>query len=379
MALTVSVDAVKNNASSSSLHLNANLSFEEGKCTAILGHSGAGKTSLLRCVAGLDHYPDAHVQYDSSIFQGNQIFIPPHLRRFGIIFQHNNLFEHLSVIDNLRYALKRRTTKKYANTNVLHTNSDYKKKPLTIKSAAETFKIEHLLKKMSTNLSGGEKQMVALARTALTSPRALLLDEPFSNIDTHSKASMIQSIKDLSRKNNIPVVFVTHIFEEVAQLADDVVVIENGHVESSGSLFEITSNLHHSLANKTNATVVLNSRIEEHDEEFGLTKTSINNNIIYIKHTPQTIGNFCRIRIAARDVSICLSKPNDSSILNILPATIEEILPIENTHVLLKLDLNGQHLLSRITLKSCKMLRLEKGQSVFAQMKSVALATDLEY
>ncbi|MBV1881977.1 MAG: molybdenum ABC transporter ATP-binding protein [Pseudomonadales bacterium] len=364
MGLTVSVDAAQSGQTHSTLHLTANLNFESGRCTAILGHSGAGKTSLLRCIAGLDHYEDAHVQYDDTIYEGNEIFIPPYRRRLGIIFQHDNLFEHLSVIDNLRYAKKRRL------------DQDGK---LSLDSVAKTFQIKHLLNKMPNTLSGGEKQMVALARVSLTSPRALLLDEPFSNIDIHSKALMIQSIKTLCRDNQIPVIFVTHSFDEVAQLADDVVVIEKGVVESSGTLFDVTSDIHHSLANKSNAAVVLNARIEQHDEEFGLTKAYVNKQMIYIKQTSQPIGQQCRIRIAAKDISICLNKPEDSSILNILPVTITEIRSIAETHVLLKLDLDGQHILSRITRKSCHNLNLAQGQAVYAQMKSVALATDLDY
>ncbi|MBL4865077.1 MAG: molybdenum ABC transporter ATP-binding protein, partial [Pseudomonadales bacterium] len=327
MALTVSVNAAKSGLAQPTLHLSADLSFEEGHCTAILGHSGAGKTSLLRCIAGLDHYEDAHVQYGKTIYEGNGIFIPPHRRRLGFIFQHHNLFEHLSVINNLRYAIKRSPRLDNADT---------------LDEAANTFQIKHLLPKMPNELSGGEKQMVALTRTALSSPQALLLDEPFSNIDLQSKELMIQSIKRMSREKNIPVIFVTHSFDEVAQLADDVVVIEKGAVESSGSLFEITSDLHHSLANKANATVVLNAQIVQHDDNFGLTKASINGQVIYVKQTSQPVGNQIRIRIAAKDISICLAKPDDSSILNILPVTIKEILPIAKTHALLKLDLNGQ-------------------------------------
>jgi len=185
--------------------------------TALFGHSGSGKTSCLRCFAGLDRPRDGYLRVNGELWQDSASgqFLAPHQRPIGYVFQDANLFPHLSVRRNLAFGQQRIAA---ASRRV------------ALEQALELLGIEHLLQRMPASLSGGERQRVAIARALLTSPRLLLMDEPLASLDLKRKQEVLPYLERLHQELEIPVLYVSHAPDEVARLADHLVLLENGQV-----------------------------------------------------------------------------------------------------------------------------------------------------
>ncbi|CAL4866928.1 Sulfate/thiosulfate import ATP-binding protein CysA [Asticcacaulis sp. MM231] len=192
--------------------LDAAFSVPAQGVTAIWGPSGSGKTTLLRAIAGLTRL-DGHVKIGADIWQDGSTFVPVHKRRVGYVFQEASLLTHLTVRGNLDFALKR---------NGGHT--------VDFSGLVARLKLEGLLKRSVTQLSGGERQRVALARTLLSAPEILLMDEPLSSLDSEAKAEIVPMIASLSRDTGVPVLYVSHDAYEVERLADRTLRMARGRI-----------------------------------------------------------------------------------------------------------------------------------------------------
>ena len=344
-------------------HLQVDLQLPARGITALFGPSGSGKTSLLRSVAGLEPRARGHVSIGEQCWQDSARghFLAPHKRSLGYVFQEASLFPHLSVRGNLEYGQKRIATHE---------------RRIDFDQAVQLLAIDHLLERRPERLSGGERQRVGIARALLTSPRLLLLDEPLAALDSQRKQEILPYLERLHDELDIPMLYVSHAADEVARLADHLVLLDNGQALASGPLDELLPRLDLPLAQSVDAGTVLHALVSRHDSHYQLLDLQLPGSDLRLRlpHTALPAGQALRLKVQARDVSLSLEAPGPSSILNRLPARVVELAAGESpAQVLVRLELAGQPLLARITRYSCDQLGLQPGQMVWAQIKAVAL------
>lgn len=321
--------------------------------TAIVGPSGSGKTSLLRLLAGLDRQPDCEVIANGEVWQNSKHWRPSHQRQIAYVFQEANLFPHLSVAENIAFAKRSSSAE--------------------LEALAKQFGVEGLLTRKPNTLSGGERQRVAIARALASKPQYLLMDEPLSGLDENAKRELLPYLQTLHQQLEIPVIYVSHSVSEVAQLADRVMVLENGKLQAHNDAATALTDPSLSLAHSIDAGALLDAQVITVDAEQQLTHMSTTAGTLYSPVTTLNKGQSLRLHIAARDVSLSLSQPSDSSINNILPATIASISDEGESQLLLQLAVGEAKLLARITRHSAQRLDLSVGRSVYAQIKAVAI------
>ena len=329
--------------------------------TALFGRSGSGKTSVLRAVAGLYKAPGAKVKINGEVWQDGRSFVPTHQRPLGYVFQEASLFPHLSVRRNLEYGWRR-----IAATE----------RQIKFDDVVELLGITPLLQRATVRLSGGERQRVAIARALLTSPKLLLMDEPLSALDHGAKQAILPYLESLHDEFAIPSLYVSHDPNEVARLADHMVLMEQGRVVAQGDAANLLTRLDLPLAGYDDAASLLEGVVSAHDHSYHLTWIAMDCGRIAVAREDLPVGRHARVEIHARDVSLSLSAHSDTSILNILPAKVIDTHDINPTQTLVRLELlDGQTLLSRITRRSAMGLGIHEGMHLYAQVKSVALLT----
>ncbi|KQZ92837.1 MULTISPECIES: molybdenum ABC transporter ATP-binding protein [unclassified Pseudomonas] len=331
--------------------------------TALYGHSGSGKTTCLRCIAGLERADQGFVQVNDEVWQdsANNLFVAPHKRALGYVFQEASLFPHLSVLANLEFGLKR-IPKQQRRVDMAH--------------ATELLGIGHLLDRHPQHLSGGERQRVGIARALLTSPRLLLMDEPLAALDAKRKSEILPYLQRLHDELDIPVLYVSHSQDEVAQLADHIVLLSEGQALASGPIGQMLARLDLPLAMGNDAGVMIEGRVSRYDADYQLLTLQLPDSALTIRvaHTPMTPGQALRCKVQARDVSLSLHGVEQSSILNRLPVTVVNEMNADNAaHVLIRLDAAGTPLLARITRYSRDQMNIHPGQQLWAQIKAVAV------
>jgi molybdate transport system ATP-binding protein len=201
----------------------------------------------------------------------------------------------------------------------------------------------------------------------------LLLDEPLANLDHAARQQCLRCLQRLSQELQLPMLYVSHDIEEVSQLADHLLLLEQGQLVEQGSLLALCSRLDTRLSHEEQAAAILTARVAQHDTAYGLSELTVNGHSLWVNHLPHAVGQSRRIRVPARDVSVCRQRPSDSSILNILPVSVVEIEETNAAKLLIRLSLGSQYLLARITRKSCVELELCIGDKIYAQIKSAAL------
>ncbi|PKO79813.1 MAG: molybdenum ABC transporter ATP-binding protein [Betaproteobacteria bacterium HGW-Betaproteobacteria-13] len=345
----------------SGFSLDVDLQLPGRGVTALFGHSGSGKTTCLRCVAGLERAPLGRLIVNGEHWQDADagIFVPTHERAIGYVFQEASLFPHLSVRRNLEFGMKRvaAATRRVAWDQ-----------------AVELLGIGHLLDRMPERLSGGERQRVGMARALLTSPRLLLMDEPLAALDLKRKQEILPYLERLHDELDIPVLYVSHSPDEVARLADHVVLLDQGKVIAQGGLVETLARLDLPTAFTEDAGVVIESVIAEHDERYHLTRLDFAGGSVMVARRPEAVGHRLRFRVHARDVSLAETRNENSSITNLLQAIVQEVVVADTpAHVLVRLDAGGTPLIARITRRSCDQLGIVANRRMWAQIKTVAL------
>ena len=340
--------------------------------TAIFGRSGSGKTTALRAIAGLHRPTSARIAVGSELWQDDAkgISVPVHQRALGYVFQEASLFAHLDVRANMAYGMKR------VPEALRRVSWD---------QAVDWLGVGALLDRRPDQLSGGERQRVAIARALLTSPRLLLMDEPLAALDAISKDAILPYLERLHRELDIPVLYVSHAIDEVARLADHIVLLDAGQMTAAGPLQEVLTRLDLQTAFSGDMGAVIDAEVIERDEAYSLSRIAFAGGSLLVGGLERALGTAVRARVLARDVSVAVDVPGASSILNVLPATVLEIRDAGadkvNVRLLLKAAGQGKALennavlVSRITRRSRDLLALQVGQSVFAQVKSVALVT----
>ena len=334
--------------------------------SAIFGPSGSGKTTLLRCIAGLERAPGGYLSINGEVWQDDgvgvgvakRLFKPVHKRSLGYVSQAANLFTHLSVQGNLDYGLQRVS------------NAQRK---VSLDQVVELLGIHKLLARQPATLSGGESQRVAIARALATSPQLLLMDEPLAALDVQRKAEVLPYLERLHTELAIPVVYVSHAPDEVARLADHLVLLDAGRVTASGATRELMTRLDLPLAHGDAAAAIIDAVVTRIEPQYHLSHAEFSGGQISLLNASLQIGQRVRVRVQARDVSLTLARQQGTSVLNIFAATVAAISNDSPGQVMVGLDAGGATLLARITQKSLVALDLQSGSKVFAQVKGVAV------
>ncbi|MBV4507560.1 molybdenum ABC transporter ATP-binding protein [Pseudomonas sp. BW13M1] len=344
--------------------LDVDLDLPGRGISALFGHSGSGKTSCLRCLAGLERAASAYIEVNGQVWEDSARghFIPPHQRPVGYVFQEPSLFPHLSVRGNLEFGWRRIAPEA---------------RKINQEQACQLLGIGHLLARKPATLSGGEAQRVGIARALLSSPRLLLMDEPLAALDSARKREILPYLERLHDELDIPLIYVSHAQDEVARLADHLVLLEQGKAVASGPIGQTLARLDLPLAQGEDAGVVLEGVVVGHDPHYQLFELRLpggDGQRLRIAHPGLHMGSTLRLKVQARDVSLALTADGASSILNRLPVRVRECRPADNpAHVLVSLDAAGNALLARITRYSADQLAVQPGQMLWAQIKSVAL------
>ncbi len=329
--------------------------------TALFGPSGAGKSSTVAAIAGLNQGAEGRITHDGRVLfdSAERVFLPPERRRVGCVFQDSRLFPHLSVRRNLLYGWRR---------------SEQRLPMPEVEGIIELLGLEPLLSRSPGALSGGEKQRVALGRALLMNPGLLLLDEPLAALDQNRKADILPYLERLRDEAGVPMIYVSHSIEEVTRLADRMVVLNEGRVAASGTVFEITARLDlFPLTGRFEAGAVIDSRVAEQDPGAAMTRLSFPGGSLWVPEIARSIGAEVRVRLRARDIIIARTAPQDTSVNNILEGVILDIREDPGAFVDIQLDCGGTRILARITKRSLQRLELAKGDRVHALAKSVTI------
>lgn len=338
--------------------LNADFRCGPG-LTALFGRSGAGKTTLINVIAGLIRPGEARVSVNGRVLVDTtaEIFLPPHKRKVGYVFQEARLFPHLSVRQNLLYG---RWFQRGGHEGFDH--------------VVALLGLGELLKRRPATLSGGERQRVAIGRALLARPHLLLLDEPLASLDAQRRQEILPYIERLRDETKIPIVYVSHALPEVTRLADNLVLLSRGRVEAVGPLTELTARLDlYPMIGRYEAGAVLSGTVLRHDGRYHLSEIETAAGSLLVPRLDFPEAARINLRIRARDVTLFLTRPQQSSALNVLEGTITEIARRDGPSVEVKLDCSGAALLARVTALSAERLGLMPGMTVFAAIKTVAM------
>jgi molybdate transport system ATP-binding protein len=333
--------------------------------TAVFGPSGAGKSCVLNAAAGLLRPDECRIVVDGAVLADTATgaWLPPEKRRVGLVFQDSRLFPHLSVETNLRYGLRRAPAGDAA---------------IGFDEVVELLGIGALLARRPHTLSGGEKQRVAIGRALLAQPRLLLMDEPLASLDTARKAEILPYLARLKTMLPRPVLYVTHAFEEVAQLADNLVLLRGGRVEAAGPIDAIAARADLPLAQRDDAGAVLPCTVAEQLAQRRLTRLACGNVSLLVPALEIAPGVEARVRIPAREVILArhdgAALREALSLHNILPGTVRALAD-DPPHgaVLVEIDVGGAAVLSRITPDAVARLGLAPGETVLALVKSMSV------
>lgn len=339
--------------------LDVSFTLPDRGVTALFGASGSGKTTILRCMAGLEKPDRGFFKLGETVWQDEQHFTPPHERDVGYVFQDANLFPHLTVAHNLQYGLKRIPAPQ---------------RKIAFDDAVNLLGLSELLHRKPAQLSGGQRQRVGIARALLTSPRLLLMDEPLASLDLQSKTEILPYLETLHQELEMPVVYVTHSPDEVVRIADHMILLSDGQLDAQGNVHELMTRMDLPLAKFDEACAVIEGKVKLHEPQYHLTHLDIPGGTLATSYKDLPIGHPVRVRILAKDVSLAIVPSQQTSISNILPA---RVLMIESApdpaQVIVQLDLGGAKLLSRVTKRSIEQLHIKIDTILYAQVKSVAL------
>lgn len=326
--------------------------------TALFGPSGSGKTTTIRALAGLLKPDKGRIVVGSDVLcdTAKGVFVPPQLRRLGYVFQDGRLFPHLSVRDNLFFSSR-------AGSSGVETDK-----------LIQLLGLETLLNRMPSTLSGGERQRVALGRALLSHPRMLLMDEPLAALDGPRKDEILPYLNRLKTHMNVPILYVTHSVEEMARLADHVVLLQDGQVLQHGDVFDVMSSpAAMPLLGVREAGAVLRARVAGRAED-GLTRLETAAGPLELPGVDAALGEVLRLRILAQDVILATERPNGLSARNVFEVQIASIEQGRGPGVAVVMNVGDEKLLARITARSCRDMGLEHGQTVYAILKATAVS-----
>ncbi|MEL6451804.1 MAG: molybdenum ABC transporter ATP-binding protein [Pseudomonadota bacterium] len=332
------------------------VAFDAGPgVTALFGRSGAGKTTIVNAVAGLLRPDRAEIRLGDTIFDSPRVHIPPHKRRIGYVFQDARLFPHLTVAQNLDYAAR------------------FGARPHGRDGVIDLLGIAPLLARRPATLSGGEKQRVALGRALLSDPQLLLMDEPLAALDGPRKAEILPYLDRLKTDSAVPILYVSHAVDEVARLADHMVLLSDGRVARHGPLFEVMADpAAIPLLGVREAGAVMRATVRAHGAD-GLSTLDTAAGPLHLMGVHAPVGTQVRLRVLAQDILLSLTRPEGLSAQNILPVTITAIRAGDGPGAAVALDAAGDALLARVTARAVTGMGLRPCQQLFAVIKATSV------
>lgn len=329
--------------------------------TALFGRSGSGKTTIVNAIAGLLRPQSGHVAIGETVLVDTQrgIFVPPHRRRVGYVFQDARLFPHFSVRNNLEFG------KRFAPREA----------GPSLDAIATMLGIAHLLERRPAALSGGEKQRVAIGRALLSRPRLLLMDEPLASLDEARKGEILPYLERLRDEAAMPILYVSHSLTEVARLATTIIALREGKVARAGPAAAMLADPQAvpDLGVREAGAIFEATIVAQHPQD-GLTELDVSAGRLFLPHIEAPAGARIRLRIHAHDVILATERPRGVSALNILPATIVEIREGEGPGAAVSLACGDDRLLARVTRRSIRTMGIAPGSTCFAILKSTAVA-----
>ncbi|HEY2591041.1 MAG TPA: molybdenum ABC transporter ATP-binding protein [Steroidobacteraceae bacterium] len=328
---------------------------------ALFGPSGCGKTTTVHAISGLLR-PDAGIVRigDATLFDSMRgIDVPAERRRIGYVFQDARLFPHLDVLKNLRYGAKR---------------TREEGPPIDFDEVVDLLGLEPLLSRSPRRLSGGERQRVALGRALLCRPRLLLLDEPLASLDVARRAELLPYLERLRDRLSVPMIYVSHQFEEVLRLATHVVLLEAGRVVAAGDVAAV------SVAPELRAAVgsdalgaVVEGEIEAVDTAAGLARLRVGAGTLMIQADELAPRRRVRVQLLARDLILGVEPPRGLSVRNCLEGTLVRLAPDAARTQLVEIDIGGPRLIAQVTTSASTELNLRAGQRLWVLVKTVSL------
>jgi molybdate transport system ATP-binding protein len=333
-----------------------------GGLVALFGKSGSGKTSIVNVIAGLIRPAAGRVAVDDEVLvdTARGVFVPPHRRRLGYVFQEGRLFPHLTVRQNLLYG------RWFAPATARRDDLD---------RVVDLLGLAAVLERRPARLSGGEKQRVAIGRALLANPRLLLMDEPLASLDEARKAEILPYIERLRDEARVPIVYVSHSVVEVVRLASTMVLLSEGVVAAVGPTAEVMQRIDlPPFAGQPDAGAVIEAKVAAHDQRYGLTQLTSRAGTWRLPAVEVPVGERLRLHVHARDVMLATTRPTDVSALNVMEGVVAEVSAGGGATVDIRLDCSGEALTARLTRYSAERLRLAPGVPVFALIKTVAFA-----
>ena len=351
---------------------------------ALFGRSGCGKTTLVNIISGLLAADEARIELDDVVLADTRsgISVPVERRRIGYVFQDARLFPHFSVLGNLRYGLKRsrrggpglERQARGARERAGHAGEASRSPQLIdFDEVVSLLGLSGLLDRRPHQLSGGERQRVSLGRALLSQPQLLLLDEPLASLDIARREEVLPYLQALRDRLSIPMVYVSHQFEEVLQLATHVVLMETGRVVAQGTLSEISlwPELR-AIVGSDSVGSVLDGVVARTDPARAIADLELGSSVLQVTLRDATVGSRVRVQLLARDIILATAKPQGLSVRNMLQGVVSEMSPDEDDAVLVKVDIGGATVLARITAEAATALNLRPGSPVWVLVKAVS-------
>ena len=339
--------------------LDVDLNLPSRGITVVFGESGSGKTTLLRCLAGLEEGARGTLSVKGEVWKNEKYTMPTHLRKEGYVFQEASLFPHLNVRENIKFGLKRfgKDTNNIRSRRVI-----------------EQMELKSFLDNYPSELSGGERQRVAIARALVVEPTVLLMDEPLAALDANRKREILPYLEFLHETSELPIIYVTHSIDEVARLADYMVVMREGRVIAQGSLSDVLEDMSSPAFLGEDMGVVIAAKVVENDSNWNLVRAEFDGGNLWVRDSGDKFGKKIRIRILARDISLALENHSDTSIINRLQARVVSINnDTDPAMQLVSLALGNTVVIARISRRSAHQLKIKLGSEVWAQIKGVAI------
>jgi molybdate transport system ATP-binding protein len=382
--------------------LDANFEAPTPGVVALFGRSGCGKTTTIDIISGLLGADEAHIELDGHVLEDTggvgdvrsdaragsgtdagsataplagarraaraQTRVPPERRRIGYVFQDGRLFPHMSVLRNLRYGMTR-AGHEAQGAGASRTMGQR----IELEPIVSLLGLERLLQRRPSQLSGGERQRVSLGRALLSQPRLLLLDEPLAALDAARREEVLPYLEKLRDSLSIPMVYVSHQFDEVLRLATHVVLMDAGRVLAQGTLNEVSLiPALRDIVGPDSVGAVLDGVVARVDASAGMADLRVGNGVLNVSVRGVGVGERVRVQLLARDIILAVEAPRGLSVRNELRGVVVELVDDQEEAVLVTADVGEGLVLSRVTRSAVEALRLQVGMAVWVLVKAVS-------
>ena len=344
-----------------SFTLNAQFESPTPGVAALFGRSGSGKTTLVNLIAGLAQPDQGRIALDQVVLLDTRenLRTAPEQRRIGYVFQDARLFPHMTVAGNLRYARRRAAVPPFVSFD----------------DVIDLLDLARLVDRRTHQLSGGERQRIAIARALLLQPQLLLLDEPLASLDAPRREEVLPYLEKLRDQLHLPMVYVSHDFDEVMRLATHVVLLDRGTTVAQGSLGEMSLNPQLRLIIGADAVgAIIEGTVLGRDPLGGLTRVQVGDGELQLRTEGVLVGMKMRVQLLARDLIVATRAPQYLSVRNHLKGIVTSIASDDADSDLIAIDIGGTTIImARVTKAATRELTLQPGTTAWALVKAVSL------